>query len=63
MDEVALAEADENSAIVFVLRGPVPPFFELGRPERQPPKLVTAIDHAAGVSFSTCAAPVLLRLF
>ena len=53
----ASAEACENRAIAFVLRGPVPPLFELGRPERQPPKLVAAIDRDANArsSFSNDA--------
>ena len=45
--EAVWAEADENSAVAPALRVPVRPFFEQGRPERQPPILVTAIRRAA----------------
>jgi hypothetical protein len=49
---VASAEAYENRAIASVLREPVAPFFEQGRPERQPPNLVAAIDHDASARSS-----------
>jgi hypothetical protein len=51
-DEVASAEACENHAIASVLRVPVPPFFEQGRPERQPPNLVAVIDRDVAAAFT-----------
>jgi hypothetical protein len=52
MDGAASAEACENHAIAFVLRVPVPPFFEQGRPERQPPNLEVTIDRDASARSS-----------